>query len=188
MLTSRSSCELSFYYSIFVQALKFNHNFHQNKTEITSTITSDTDKVPSCAAVSTALSGKLNSSSKASGINDDNKNDDDSVPSVKAVAAYVDSNISGAMDFTVTKGEVAEDVDNTTLSIENTTEGICIVRVTNLSDGSIKYKQNFLKNMPVNKKTAFIFPSMPKSANYMIEAWSCNSDTKKLIPTAVKFI
>lgn len=111
--------------------------FHQNKTEITSTITSDTDKVPSCAAVSTALSGKLNNSSKASGINDDNKNNDDSVPSVKAVAAYVDSNISGALDITVTKGEVAEDVDNTTLSIENTTEGICIVRVTNLSDGSI---------------------------------------------------
>lgn len=29
--------------------------FHQNKAKITSTITSDTDKVPSCAAVSTAL-------------------------------------------------------------------------------------------------------------------------------------
>ncbi|MDD7125541.1 hypothetical protein, partial [Treponema porcinum] len=76
--------------------------FHQNKTEITSTITSDTDKVPSCAAVSTALKGKLNSSSIASGINDTNKNDGDSVPSVKAVATYVDSKISGAMDFTVT--------------------------------------------------------------------------------------
>ena len=188
MLTSRSSCELSFYYSIFVQALKFNHNFHQNKTEITSTITSDTDKVPSCAAVSTALSGKLNSSSKASGINDDNKNDNDSVPSVKAVAAYVDSNISGALDITVTKGEVAEDVDNTTLSIENTTEGICIVRVTNLSDGSIQYKKNTLGDVPKNMTTAFKFQSMPKSANYMIEAWYYNSDIKKLIPTAVKFI
>ena len=53
--------------------------FHQNKAEITSTITSDTDKVPSCAAVSTALSGKLDNSSKASGINTDNKSDDDSV-------------------------------------------------------------------------------------------------------------
>ena len=29
----------------------YSYFFHQNKTEITSTITSDTDKVPSCAAV-----------------------------------------------------------------------------------------------------------------------------------------
>lgn len=128
--------------------------FHQNKTEITSTVTSNTDKVPSCAAV----------------------------------AAYVDSNISGAMDFTVTKAQVDEDVDNTTLSIENTTEGICIVRVTNLSDGSIQYKSNIKLDRLVNTTRAFTFPSMPKSAKYMVEAWSCNSDTKKLIPTAVKFI
>lgn len=138
--------------------------------------------------MSDGLSGKIDKDSIVQKIDTSNNSALDKVTSCAAVAAYVDSNISGAMDFTVTKGEVAEDVDNTTLSIENTTEGICIVRVTNLSDGSIKYKQNFLKNMPVNKKTAFIFPSMPKSANYMIEAWSCNSDTKKLIPTAVKFI
>ena len=154
MLTSRSSCELSFYYSIFVQALKFNHNFHQNKTEITSTITSDTDKVSSCAAV----------------------------------AAYVDYNISGAMDFTVTKAQVEDDVDNTTLSVANTEKGICIVRVTNLSDGSIQCKNNIFKGEPRNMTRAFTFQSMPKSANYMVEAWYYNSDTKKLIPTAVKFI
>ena len=29
----------------------YSYFFHQNKTEITSTVTSDTDKVPSCAAV-----------------------------------------------------------------------------------------------------------------------------------------
>ena len=67
----------------------YSYFFHQNKTEITSTITSETNKVPSCAAVSTALSGKLGIDSKASGINDDNKNNDDIIPSVKAVAAYV---------------------------------------------------------------------------------------------------
>lgn len=77
----------------------YSYFFHQNKTEITSTITSDTNKVPSCAAVSIALAEKLDIDSKASGINDDNKNDDDIIPSVKAVADYVDSNISGAMDF-----------------------------------------------------------------------------------------
>ena len=67
----------------------YSYFFHQNKTEITSTITSETNKVPSCAAVNTALAGKLNTGVIASGINTDNKNDDDSVPSVKAVADYV---------------------------------------------------------------------------------------------------
>lgn len=77
--------------------------FHQNKTEITLTVTSDTDKVPSCSAVNTALSEKLDIDSRVSGIDNNNKNDDDSVPSVKAVTAYVDSKIPGAMDFTVVR-------------------------------------------------------------------------------------
>ncbi len=155
--------------------------FHQNKTEITSTVTSDTDKVPSCAAVSTALSGKLGIDSKASGINIDNKNNDDIIPSVKAVADYVNNNISGATDFTVVKGD-------TTLSISNETEGLCAVRVTRMSDGTTQYQSNVnpLGDLG-NKKTAFTF-NIEVSANYMVEAWSYNSDTKKLIPTAVKFI
>lgn len=155
--------------------------FHQNKTEITSTITSDTDKVPSVATVSTALSGKLNTSSKASGINDDNKNNDDSVPSVKAVADYVDSNISGAMDFTVVKDSSAS-----TVSISKDTNGLCAVRVTKMSDGSTQYQSNIKLNRPVNKTTAFIF-NITASEPYMIEAWIYNSSTEKLIPTAVKY-
>ncbi len=159
--------------------------FHQNKAKITSTITSDTDKVPSCAAVSTALSGKLNSSSKASGINDDNKNDDDSVPSVKAVAAYVDSNISGAMDFTVVKD--TSDSENPTISVTNSTDGLCAVRVTKMSDGSTQYQSNIIYNELTNRIAAFTF-NITLSENYMIEAWIYNSDTKKLIPTAVKYV
>lgn len=159
--------------------------FHQNKTEITSTITSDTDKVPSVATVSTALSGKLNTSSKASGINDDNKNDDDSVPSVKAVAAYVDSNISGAMDFTVVKN--TSDSENPTISVINSTDGLCAVRVTKMSDGSTQYQSSsFAAGRPSNQKTAFTF-NITLSENYMIEAWSYNSSTQKLIPAAVKY-
>ena len=161
----------------------YSYFFHQNKTEITSTITSDPDKVPSCAAVSTALSRKLNSSSIASGINDDNKNNDDIIPSVKAVADYVDSNISGAMDFAVVKDSSAS-----TISVSNDTEGLCAVRVTKMSDGSVQYQSNVnpLGDL-VNRKNAFTF-NIEVSANYMVEAWSYNSDTKKLIPTAVKFI
>ena len=158
----------------------YSYFFHQNKTEITSTVTSETNKVPSCAAVSTALLGKLNTSSKASVIDDDNKNNDDIIPSVKAVADYIDSNISGAMDFAVVKGD-------TTLSVSNETDGLCAVRVTKMSDGSTQYQSSILLNIPSNKKTAFTF-NITASANYMIEAWTYNSVTNKLIPTAVKFI
>lgn len=158
----------------------YSYFFHQNKTEITSTITSDTDKVPSCAAVSTALSGKLNTSSKASGINDDNKNNDDIIPSVKAVADYVDSNISGAMDFAVVKDSSAS-----TVSISNDTNGLCAVRVTKMSDGSTQYQSNITLGNLGNKTTAFTF-NIETLANYMIEAWIYNSG--KLIPTAVKYI
>ena len=158
------------------------HFFHQNKAEITSTITSDTDKVPSCAAVSTALSGKLDNSSKASGINTDNKSDDDSVPSVKAIAAYVDSNISGAMDFTV-----AKDTNAATVSVTDSTNGLCAVRITKMSDGSVQYQSsiNALGGL-ANRKTAFTF-NIIASEYYMIEAWFYNSDTKKLVPAAVKY-
>ena len=158
----------------------YSYFFHQNKTEITSTITSDTDKVPSCAAVSTALEGKLNSNSIAVGINDDNKNNDDSVPSVKAVADYVNSNISGAMDFAAVKGD-------TTLSVTNETDGLCAVRVTKMSDGSTQYQSNIFASKPSNQKTAFTF-NIEASAYYMIEAWHYDSTNKKLIPTAVKYV
>ena len=158
----------------------YSYFFHQNKTEITSTVTSDTDKVPSCAAVNTALEGKLNTSARASGINDDNKNDDTSVPSVKAVAAYVDSNISGVMDFAAVKGD-------TTLSVSNETNGLCAVRITKMSDGNTQYQSNISLGRPTNKTTAFAF-SIEASATYMVEAWTYNSSANKLIPTAVKYV
>ena len=157
----------------------YSYFFHQNKTEITST--SETNKVPSCAAVSTALSGKLDTGVIASGINTDNRNDDTSVPSVKAVAAYVDSNISGAVDFAVVK-------EDTTLSVSNDTNGLCAVRVTKMSDGSVQYQSSSVVFGSLsNQKTAFTF-NIEASANYMIEAWIYNSGTQKLVPTAVKFV
>lgn len=123
--------------------------FHQNKTEITSTVTSDTDKVPSCAAVAT----------------------------------YVDSNISGAMDFTVVKDSSAS-----TISVSNETDGLCAVRVTKMSDGSVQYQSsNVTFGSLSNKKTAFTF-NIEASANYMIEAWSYNNSSKKLVPAAVKYV
>jgi len=158
----------------------YSYFFHQNKTEITSTVTSDTNKVPSCAAVSTALAGKLDIDSKASGINDDNKNNDDIIPSVKAVADYVNNNISGATDFAAVK-----DANATTVSITNETDGLCAVRVTKMSDGSTQYQSNMSFGIPSNKTTAFTF-NITASEHYMIEAWHYNSN--KLIPAAVKFI
>lgn len=125
----------------------YSYFFHQNKTEITSTVTSDTDKVPSCAAV----------------------------------AAYVDSNISGAMDFSVVKGD-------TTISVSNETDGLCAVRITKMSDGTTQYQSNVRASGNLgNKKTAFTFNTI-SSEFYMIEAWSYNSGTQKLVPAAVKYI
>ncbi len=119
------------------------------KTEITSTVTSETNKVPSCAAVAT----------------------------------YVDSNISGAMDFTAVK-----DTSASTISITNETEGLCAVRITQMSDGTTQYQSGgIVFNRPKNQKTAFTF-NITASENYMVEAWFYNSGTNKLVPTAVKFI
>ena len=127
----------------------YSYFFHQNKTEITSTVTSGTNKVPS----------------------------------VKAVAAYVDSNISGAMDFSVVK-----DTSASTISVTNETDGLCAVRVTKMSDGTTQYQSNInALGILSNKTTAFTF-NIEASANYMIEAWTYNSSANKLIPTAVKFI
>ena len=160
----------------------YSYFFHQNKTEITSTITSETNKVPSCAAVSTALSGKLDTDSIAVGINYDNKNADDSVPSVKAVADYVGSNISGAMDFTAVKDDSVA-----TISVTNSTNGLCAVRITKMSDGTTQYQSNISLGFLTNKKTTFTF-NIETLANYMVEAWYYNSVTNKLISTAVKYV
>ena len=48
-------------------------------------------------------------------------------------------------------------------------------------------KFSFFSFFPVNQTTAFTF-NIEASANYMVEAWIYNSDTKKLVPTAVKYI
>lgn len=161
----------------------YSYFFHQNRTEITSTVTSDTNKVPSCEAVSTALSGKLDTDVIASGINTDNRNDNSSVPSVKAVADYVGENISGAMDFAVTKND-------SILSVSNTTNGLCAVRITDMSNGSgsTQYQSSgIIAGKPVNQQDVFIF-TITASSHYMIEAWHYNGNTGKLIPTVVKCI
>ena len=85
------------------------------------------------------------------------------------------------MDFTVTPK------DNT-ISVTNSTDGLCAVRVTKMSDGSVQYKSklNALGDLS-NQKTAFKF-DITESAHYMIEAWYYNTSTKKLVPTAVNYI
>ena len=109
------------------------------------------------------------------------KNDNDSVPTVKAVAAYVDSNISGAMDFAVVKDSSAA-----TVSISNETDGLCAVRVTKMSDGTTQYQSSISFGVLSNQKSAFTF-NIISSEFYMIDAWYYNGSTGKLVPTAVKY-
>lgn len=101
-------------------------------------------------------------------------------------AAYVESNISGAMDFTVVK-----DTSNSktpTIKVTNATNGLCAVRITKMSDGSMQYKSNVNTfGILANKTTAFTF-NIEVSANYMVEAWTYNSNTKNLVPAVVKYI
>ena len=87
------------------------------------------------------------------------------------------------MDFAAVK-----DANATTVNITNETDGLCAVRVTKMSDGSTQYQSSSVTFGSLsNKKTAFTF-NIEASANYMIEAWTYNSGTQKLVPAAVKFI
>ena len=151
------------------------------KTDITQTLSESETTVPSNKAVSTGLSAKVAKTDIVSTIDSSNSSALDKVPSVKAVADYVDSNISGAMDFTAVK-------KSTTLSVSNETNGLCAVRVTKMSDGSTQYQSSsFAVGRPSNQKTAFTF-SIETSAHYMIEAWTYNSTTNRLVPTVVKYV
>ena len=86
------------------------------------------------------------------------------------------------MDFAVVK-----DANAATVSISNETDGLCAVRVTRMSDGTTQYQSSISFGVLSNTTTAFTF-NIEASANYMIEAWYYNSNTKKLIPAAVKYV
>ena len=86
------------------------------------------------------------------------------------------------MDFSVVK-----DTSASTISVTNETDGLCAVRVTKMSDGSVQYQSSInALGILINKTTAFTF-NIEASAHYMIEAWYYNSSTAKLVPTVVKF-
>ncbi|MBE6355338.1 hypothetical protein [Treponema sp.] len=87
------------------------------------------------------------------------------------------------MDFAVVRDP--NDASGTTLNISDTVNGLCAVRLTKMSDGTTQYQSNISFGTPSNTTTAFTF-NIEALANYMIEAWTCNSN--KLVPTAVKFI
>ena len=89
------------------------------------------------------------------------------------------------MDFTVVKN--TSDSKNPTISVTNSTNGLCAVRVTKMSDGSTQYQSSISFGVLSNTTTAFTF-NIEASANYMIEAWIYNSSVEKLIPTAVKYV
>lgn len=154
-----------------------------NKTEITSTLNDSETTVPSNKAVSDGLTAKVDKNNIVQTIDSSNSSALDKVPSCAAVATYVDSKISGAMDFTVTRNSSAS-----TISVSNKTNGLCAVRVTKMSDGSTQYQSSsFAAGRPSNKTTAFTF-NIEASAHYMIEAWHYNSSIAKLVPAVVKYV
>ena len=90
------------------------------------------------------------------------------------------------MDFTVVK-DSSVSAGDTTVSVSNDTNGLCAVRVTKMSDGSVQYQSNLFAGKVSNQKTAFTF-NILSSEFYMIEAWIYNGSTGKLVPTAVKYV
>lgn len=84
------------------------------------------------------------------------------------------------MDFTVVKGD-------TSISITNETEGLCAVRITEMSSSSTQYQSNLSYGIPSNKTDAFTF-TIVSGANYMVEAWYYNSSSDKLVPAIVRYI
>ena len=87
----------------------YSYFFHQNKTEITSTVTSDTNKVPSCAAVSTALSGKLDSGVNTSSSAWSKRADDEEGTQIDLLIIR-DDNVINMCELKFYSGEY--DVDN----------------------------------------------------------------------------
>lgn len=89
------------------------------------------------------------------------------------------------MDFAVVKDSSAS--KNPTISVTNSTNGLCAVRITKMSDGTTQYQSSISLGVLSNITTAFTF-NITASANYMIEAWSYNNSSKKLVPAAVKYV
>ena len=140
----------------------YSYFFPSKQNRITSTVTSDTDKVPSCAAVSTALSGKLDIDSKASGINDDNKNDDDSVPSVKAVAAYVaELGLSSLKE----KPTCSPTSDSIAVSVPSKIGAVKVTSIDSFSQSKVVYN-----NSP--SATALTVSGLSPNTSYFVEVYN----------------
>lgn len=89
------------------------------------------------------------------------------------------------MDFAVVKDSSAS--KNPTISVTNSTNGLCAVRITKMSDGTTQYQSSISLGVLSNITTAFTF-NITASAKYMIEAWSYNNSSKKLVPAVVKYV
>lgn len=140
----------------------YSYFFHQNKTEITSTITSDTNKVPSCAAVSTALAEKLNNDVKVDAINDDNKKDTNHLPTVNAVAAYIAelglSSLSEAPTCNPTKNSI-------TVSASSKIGAVKVTSIDSYNQSQVVYNTNpLVKTLTVS--------GLSPNTSYFVEAYN----------------
>lgn len=141
----------------------YSYFFHQNKTEITSTVTSETDKVPSCKAVSTALSGKLDTTVRVDAINDDNKNDNNSLPTVNAVAAYIaDLGLSSLKE----KPTCNQTANSITVTV--TSSKIGFVKITSIGDfdkSKVVYNSN-------PSATTLTVSGLSPNTSYFVEVYN----------------
>ena len=122
----------------------------------------DANKVPSCEAVSTALSGKLDNTVKVDAINDDNKNDNNSLPTVNAVATYIAELGLSSL------GEIPTCTQTTNSITVTITSKIGFVKVTSIGDFD---KSKVVYSNSPSAKTLIVSGLSPNTS-YFVEVYN----------------
>ena len=155
--------------------------FHQNKTEITSTLNDSETTVPSNKAVSDGLTAKVDKNNIVQTIDSSNSSALDKVPSVAAVSAFVADKIPSTIDVTTAFATNEDTTVNLTVSSQEA--NMCLVRVTELSTSRVTVKSYLYRNALSNTKNLTISYLNIDSLGYIVEVWKLVNDQPVLIKT-----
>ena len=159
----------------------YSYFFHQNKTEITSTLNDSETTVPSSKAVSTGLSAKVDKTDIVQTIDSSNSSALDKVPSVVAVSAFVADKIPSTID--VTTAFAANEDTTVNLTVSSKEASICLVRVTELTTSKTVTKSYLSRNALSNTKNLTVSSLNKDSAGYLVEVWKLVNDQPVLVKT-----
>lgn len=159
----------------------YSYFFHQNKTEITSTLNDSETTVPSNKAVSDGLTAKVDKNNIVQTIDSSNSSALDKVPSCAAVSAFVDSKIPSTIDVTTAFATNEDTTVNLTVSSQEA--NMCLVRVTELTTSKTVTKSYLSRNALSNTKNLTVSSLNKDSAGYLVEVWKLVNDQPVLVKT-----